>query len=99
MNEHPPIEHREITEMPDSPESLTRLARLETKQDHQTAILERVERMVIGSDDRPGIITRLDRLEQTDGRHRRVIGWVGAGAASALVASVWGVLKGGGPHQ
>lgn len=99
MTEHPQIEHLEIPEMADSPESLTRLARLETKQDIQTEILQRLDRTLSGGESHPGIVTRLDRLEQTDNRHRKVIGWVGASAVSGLAAAVWSLIKGGGPHQ
>jgi len=69
-----------------------RLTKLETNQDQQISLLTRIHDTVCGTDDKPGHETRLDRLEQSEGRRTKAVWLLVAGVVALIfreVSRIW----------
>lgn len=62
-----------------------KLARIEVHLTQLAMQLTSMTSMLVGADGRPGIVVRLDRLEQSESRRTKLV-WVALGAALSAVA-------------
>lgn len=62
-----------------------KLARIEERLTTITSQLAQLSTLLLGVDGKPGIVVRLDRIEQTEGRRSKFV-WLALGAALTALA-------------
>lgn len=67
-----------------------KLARIEVHLTQLAAQLSNMTSMLVGADGRPGIVVRLDRLEQSESRRTKLVWAALAAALSAVAKTVMG---------
>lgn len=72
----------------DSTESVeVKLARIEVHLAQLSDQLARMNTLLVGVNGSPGIVVRLDRLEQSEGRRTKLV-WLALGAAASACAKL-----------
>ncbi len=62
-----------------------KLARIEVHLSQVTTQISQVLALILGTGDQPGIVVRLDRLEQTESRRAKLV-WIAIAAAATALA-------------
>lgn len=71
--------------MMDDTETNVKLARIEVHLAQLTTQIAQVSTLLLGVDGKPGIVVRLDRLEQAESRRTKLL-WLAVGAALTALA-------------
>jgi len=65
----------------------------ESSEQAMKVLIERLDQAIFGSEVRPGIMIRLDRIEQSEKRKTKVVSALGVISVTAFFQGAWELIK------